>query len=123
MDLSTLGLVRGRDETAVQQVLNDAFRASLVPFRPGEAMKDEGYKLNEGGFVLGVSPSSPATRKPTEVPLTWGMWTECLAGIHGYVDAYPGYDFTFDIWWTPSIGTSVGGYVIGSGFAFTRGHV
>ena len=121
MELSPLGLVRGRDERVVETVLNDAFRASLVPFRPHEPINEEGWKIYEGGFVLGVSPSSRSTQRPTEKRLTWGMWTECLAGIHGYVEAYPGYDFSFDIWFTPSIGTSVGGYVIGSGFAYTRG--
>ena len=120
MELSSLGLVRGRDERVVERLLNDAFRASLMPFRPNLPIYAEGYKITEGNFNLVVSPSSPATRQPGERELTWGMWTECLAGIHGYVEAYPGYDFSFDIWLTPSVGRSVG-YVIGSGVAFTRG--
>ena len=91
-----------------------------MPFRPHEAMGDRGYQIHVQGFLLGVAPSSPATKRPSERPLTWGMWTECLTGIHGYVEAYPGYDFSFDIWLTPSVGTSTG-YVIGSGFALTRG--
>ena len=119
LELSSLGMVRDRDERVVEQMLNDAFRASLVPFRPHEPMTDEGYKIWQGGFVLGVAPTSASARRPTERPLTWGMWTECLAGIHGYVEAYPKYDFSFDIWLTPNIGRSVG-YVIGSGFALTR---
>ena len=119
IELSSLGLVRDRNERNVEHVLNDAFRASLIPFRPHEPIDDAGYKLYEGGFVLGVAPSSPSSRRTGEKALTWGMWTECLAGIHGYVEAYPRYDFSFDIWLTPSIGGSQG-YVIGSGFALTR---
>ena len=83
-------------------------------------MNDEGYKLTQGAFVLVVQPSSPASRQRHQKPLTWGMWTECLAGLHSYVEAYPGYDLSFDIRLTPAIGSSAG-YVIGSGFAFSRG--
>ena len=119
LELTSLGFVPGRDEGVVQTVLNNAFRASLIPFRPHQPMDDAGYKMFQGGFILSVSPSSPASRLPTEIPLTWGMCTESLVGLNGYVEAYPGYDFTFDIRFTPSVGPSLG-YVIGSGFAFTR---
>ena len=122
LELSSLGFIPGRNEAVVRTVLNDAFRASLIPFRPHQSMDEAGYKISEGGFVLGMSPSSAASRLPSQKPLTWGMWTESLVGLNGYVEAYPGYDFTFDIRFAPPVGPSVG-YVIGSGVAFTRGIV
>lgn len=51
--------------------------------------------------------------------LTWGMWTIVLTGMNGYVQAYPGYDFQFEI--RLMQGEEIEGYVIGAGFAMTRG--
>lgn len=62
---------------------------------------------------------TPSAEIPGDARLTWGGWTDALAGIYGYVEAYPGYDFAFDIWLTPEIGQNEG-YVIGAGFAITR---
>lgn len=100
----------------VKQVLSEATHASLDPYRPQVAISEDGYQLQGKGFLLGVTPSAEI---PGEEHLTWGGWTDALTGIHGYVEAYPGYDFTFDIWVTPAIGQSKG-YVIGAGFAITR---
>ena len=97
-------------------MLNEAFQASLDPYRPQVALSEDGYQKQDGNFLLGVTPSAEI---PGEERLTWGRWTDALAGMHGYVEAYPGYDFTFDIWLTPEIGQSQG-YVIGAGFAITR---
>lgn len=116
LELSPLGLIRGRDENVVEQVLNKATQASLDPYRPLVAMSEDGYQLQDEGFLLGVTPSAEI---PGEEHLTWGRWTDALAGIHGYVEAYPGYDLTFDIWVTPEVGQSKG-YVVGTGFAITR---
>lgn len=116
LEINTLGLIRDRDESLVEKVLNDAFRASINPFRPSTGLPQAGYQLQEGRFLLGVAPSRTL---PGEKRVTWGMWTEVLTGIHGYAEAYPGYDFSFDIWWTPQVGSSQG-YVIGTGLAKTR---
>ena len=116
LELSPLGLIRGRDESTVAKVLAESFRASLDPYRPEVAITEDGCQRQEGSFLLGVTPSA---RLPGEEPLTWGKWTDALAGIQGYVEAYPGYDFSFEIWLTPAVGHSQG-YVIGAGFAMTR---
>ena len=97
-------------------VLSDALQASLNPYRPWEPMPESGYQSQRGLFLLGVTPSAEVTG---EERLTWGIWTDALAGMQGYVEAYPGYDFSFDIWVTPEVGQSTG-YVVGAGFAMTR---
>ena len=97
-------------------MLNEAFRASLVPYRPEVAISEDGYKLQEGAFLIGVTPSAVI---PGEERLTWGLWSDVLLGMKGYTEAYPGFDFIFDIWLTPQVGHSKG-YVIGAGFAITR---
>lgn len=46
------------------------------------------------------------------------MWTIVLTGMSGYVQAYPGYDFMFEI---EMVGEEeLRGVVIGAGFAMTR---
>ena len=50
--------------------------------------------------------------------LTWGMWTIVLTGMNGYVQAYPRYDFLFEVRLVQ--GWVLEGYVIGAGFAMTR---
>ena len=117
LELSALGHVRGRDEDVVQHVISEASRASLDPYRPQVVISEEGYYLQIGNFLLGVTPSAEVLK---EERLTWGRWTDALTGIQGYVEAYPGYDLSFDIWVTPEVGQSEG-YVVGTGFAFTRG--
>ena len=108
--------MRGRDERLVEQVIGEAFRASLDPYRPLQSLPEDGYKLQIDYFALLVTPSK---RLPGEETLTWGMWTEVLAALQGYVKAYPKYDFTFDVYLLPPVGGSHS-YVIASGFAFTR---
>ena len=116
LELSSLGLIPGRNERVVAQVINEATQASSDPYRSQLAISDEGYQLQGGRFLLGVTPSAVVAG---EERLTWGRWTDTLAGILDYVEAYPGYDFTFDIWVVPEVGQSEG-YVIGGGFAITR---
>ena len=48
------------------------------------------------------------------------MWSDVLSSIHEYVDAYPGYDFAFEVWFTPPDGAASSGYVIGGGLGITR---
>lgn len=67
-------------------------------------------------FALGVTPTIEV---PGKERLNWGMWSDSLLGINLYVQAYRGYDFTFDIWFVPEVGHSEG-YVIATGLAFTR---
>ena len=115
LELNTLGVIRNRDETIVQHVLDEAFRASLDR-PPNVGLSQAGYQLQEGTFLLGVAPSRTL---PGEQRLKWQMWTETLTGLFGYTRAYPGYDFTFEIWLFPEDG-SVKSYVIGAGFAISR---
>ena len=97
-------------------MLNEAFRASNRPFRPQTPMAMQGYQLQRDSFLLSVLPSK---RLPGQKPLSWGYWSEVLLAMSEYVEAYPGYDFSFNIWWKPEDGESQG-YVIGSGFAKSR---
>ena len=115
LELNALGLIRGRDETVVKNVLDEAFRASL-DHPPHVGMPGTGYQLQEGNFLLGVAPSRTL---PGEQRLKWQMWTETLTALFGYTRAYPGYDFTFEIWLSPEVGPS-NGYVIGTGFGIWR---
>ena len=115
LELNSLGVIPRRDEGLVQYVLNKAFRASL-DHPPLQPMSEAGYKLQEGNWLLGVVPSRTL---PGEERIKWLMWTEALSGLLGYTRAYPGYDFTFEIWLSRPVGTS-DGYVIGTGFAMSR---
>ncbi|KAI4130948.1 MAG: hypothetical protein LQ338_001459 [Usnochroma carphineum] len=54
-------------------------------------MPGHGYHLQVRNFLMSVSHSVGAS------DLTWGMWTIVLTGMNGYVQAYPGYDFQFEI--------------------------
>lgn len=40
--------------------------------------------------------------------------------MFSYVEAYPGYDFSYNIWWAPEGEGKSAEYVVGSGFAKTR---
>lgn len=40
--------------------------------------------------------------------------------MFSYVETYPGYDFSYNIWWTPEDQEKSEEYVVGSGFAMTR---
>lgn len=119
LELSALGLISGRNESEVDQVLNEAFQASLNPYRPEAVLPRAGYKLQHGSFLLGVTPRAAAMIYGNE-RLTWGKWTDSLTGIHLYIEQYRGYDFLFEVLVTPEVGPS-DPYVIGAGFAMTRG--
>ena len=101
----------------MDKVLQDAFQASMSPYQPHVAISQAGYQVQEGSFLLGVTPSA---QLPGEEPLRWGMWTDTIGGLYRYVKVYPGYDFQFDIRLTPPVGSSTG-YVVGAGLAITRG--
>lgn len=51
--------------------------------------------------------------------ITWGMWTVVLTGLSGYVQAYPGYDFLFEVKLMER--GALEGWDIASGFVMTRG--
>ena len=72
-----------------------------------------GYKLQTRSFLVGVSHSAGAH------DLTWGMWTIVLTAMKEYTQAYPGYDFLFEVRLLE--GQEIAGFVIGAGFALTRG--
>ena len=61
----------------------------------------------------------PSRRLPGQKPLSWGYWSEVVLALFEYVEAYPGYDFSYNIWWKSEDEPSQG-YVIGTGFAKTR---
>lgn len=95
----------------------DALYTSL-DFRVTATMPDDGYQMTKGNFLLGVTHS---VLTEGERELTWGMWTVVLTGMSGYVQAYPGYDFSFEIRLMAGE-EEIEGHVIGTGFAMTRGH-
>ncbi|KAI4095731.1 MAG: hypothetical protein LQ344_001448 [Seirophora lacunosa] len=106
-----LGFIPNRNETLVKDVLRQALYDSLN-YRTTAKMPGRGYKMQEREFLLSVSHSAGVG------DLTWGMWTVVLGEMQGYVDAYPGYDYQFEIrkyrdW-------EIAGYVIGAGFVETR---
>ena len=76
-------------------------------------MPGHGYKLQEQNFIVGVTHAAGMHE------LTWGMWTTILTSMMGYVQAYPGYDFLFEI--RLMEGGELAGFVVGAGFAMTRG--
>ncbi len=76
-------------------------------------MPGHGYQLQSREFLLSVSHSTG------RYDLTWGMWTIVLTAMTGYVHAYAGYDFMFEIELIKP--GQIMGYIIGAGFAMTRG--
>ena len=114
--MTALGQIPGRNESAVEEVINRAFTASIARPQPRIAIPQRGLHVQGKGFLLGVTPSR---RLPGEELLTWGMWSDVLSSIHEYVEAYPGYDFAFEVWFVPPVGAS-SGYVIGGGLGITR---
>lgn len=76
-------------------------------------MPGHGYQVQDKNFIVGV------THAVGRQELTWGIWTKILIGMTGYVQAYPGYDFLFEIRLLED--EEIAGIVIGAGFALTRG--
>ncbi|KAL9007602.1 MAG: hypothetical protein Q9173_007167, partial [Seirophora scorigena] len=106
-----LGFIPNRNETLVKDVVRQALYESLN-YRTTAKMPGRGYKLQEREFLLSVAHSAGVG------DLTWGMWTVVLEGMQGYVVAYPGYDYQFEI--RKYRGWEIAGYVIGAGFVETR---
>lgn len=96
----------------MSRVLLDALLTSL-DYRVSAKMPGHGYQAQEQNFIVGV------THAVGKQELTWGMWTMILNGMTGYVQAYPGYDFLFEIRLTEA--EELASHVIGAGFAITRG--
>ena len=111
LEFSPLGLIPDRNESLVSRVLFDAIHTSL-DYRVNAKMPGHGYKLQDQNFVVSV------THTVGKQELTWGMWTIILTGMIGYVQAYPGYDFLFEIRLMEA--ETLAGSVIGAGFAVTR---
>lgn len=76
-------------------------------------MPEQGYKLQVRDFLISVMPTVGVRE------LTWGLWTMVLAAMGGYVRAYSGYDFMFEVRLLRE--QEVEGLAIGTGFAMTRG--
>ena len=76
-------------------------------------MPGHGYQVQDQTFIVGVTHAAGMQE------LTWGMWTNVLIAMTGYVKAYPCYDFLFEIRLLE--GEELEGFVIGAGFAITRG--
>ena len=96
----------------MRAVIFEAIRDSLA-FRSIAKLPGDGYKLQVRSFLLGVSHSVGVR------DLTWGMWMMALEAMNGYTQAYPKYDFEFEIRKFRSEG-DIEGYVIGLGFAYER---
>ena len=84
------GLIPDRNETLVQKVLRDALYDSLSK-RVSAKIPGGGYQLQEDFFCVVINHAVGSSE------LTWGMWTLILTGMTAYVNAYPGYDFLFEI--------------------------
>ncbi|KAL8946730.1 MAG: hypothetical protein Q9222_006914 [Ikaeria aurantiellina] len=112
LEFSPLGLIPHRDESLVKSVILQALFDSLEQ-RVTAKMPGRGYMKQKGNFVVSVVHSAGAAL------LTWGMWTSSLQCLEGYVRAYPGYDFQFEVRLVE--GEEIEGHVIGAGFAITRG--
>lgn len=112
LEFSPLGRNPTRNETLVSETLLDALHTSL-DYKVSAKLTGHGYKLQNGDFLVGVSHYAGVHL------LTWGMWTVVLTGMMGYVQAYAGYDFAFEIRLVE--GEEIEGFVIGAGFAITRG--
>ncbi|KAL8905144.1 MAG: hypothetical protein Q9207_002803 [Kuettlingeria erythrocarpa] len=109
---TALGQIPTRNEAIAKKVVLDAIHDSL-DYRIVAKMPGQGYKVQQGNFLMSVSHSAGASE------LTWGMWTILLSAINGYVMAYPGYDFQFEV--RKYKEDDIEGYVIGAGFGITRG--
>ncbi|KAI4220552.1 MAG: hypothetical protein L6R36_007545, partial [Xanthoria steineri] len=90
VEFFSIGRIPHRDEGAVKKVILDGIHETLR-YRVNAKMPGHGWKLEEGGFLLSVGHAAGQSE------LTWGMWTIVLTGMNGYVQAYPGYDFQFNI--------------------------
>ncbi|KAL9603242.1 MAG: hypothetical protein Q9219_001262 [cf. Caloplaca sp. 3 TL-2023] len=106
-----LGQDSSRDEGLVRGVIRDAISESLTK-RISSKMPGHGWKLQHENFLLCVTHSVGAS------DLTWGMWTTVLIALKEYVQAYPRYNFSFDIRLVE--GFDIEGDVIAAGFAMTR---
>ena len=84
------GLIADRNETLVQKVLRDALYHSLSK-RVASKIPGSGYQLQEDSFCIAVNHAVGSSE------LTWGMWTLILTGMTAYVNAYPKYDFLFEV--------------------------
>lgn len=85
---------------------------NTLNYRTAAQIPASGYKLQIQDFLLSVSHSVGVRE------LTWGMWTIYLRGLDDYVQAYPGYDFQFEL--RKYRGWEIEGYVLGAGFVETR---
>ncbi|KAL8963804.1 MAG: hypothetical protein Q9197_007071, partial [Variospora fuerteventurae] len=106
-----LGFIPNRNETLTKLVLREALYESLH-YRTTAKIAGHGYKLQIKNALLSVAHSTGVG------DLTWGMWTVVLREMQGYVEAYPGYDFEFEV--RKYRGEEIEGYVIGAGFMETR---
>lgn len=79
-------------------------------------MSGRGYQAQIGTFLLSIVPYARTLGRER---MTWGRWTDALVGIQAYVEAYPGYDFSFEILVQPAVGASTG-YLVGHGIGMTR---
>lgn len=75
-------------------------------------MPGHGFQTQDGEFLIGVNHAVGMQ------DFTWGMWTIVLTGMAGYVNAYPGWDFMFEVevmepW-------DIKGLNVAAGFAMTR---
>ncbi|KAI4168985.1 MAG: hypothetical protein LQ343_006016 [Gyalolechia ehrenbergii] len=112
IEFSPFGFIPGRNETLVQDVFYETLHDSLN-WRIAARMPEQGYKLQVRDFLISVMPTVGVRE------LTWGLWTMVLAAMGGYVRAYSGYDFMFEVRLLRE--QEVEGLAIGTGFAMTRG--
>lgn len=91
----------GRDETQVEDLIQQAIIASIQPGLHNQFMDPRPYTWQGTQVFLGVEPlrAVPSTDPPHElIGLTYDIWLSCLIGISRFRRAYPGVYFKFEIY-------------------------
>ncbi|CAF9932854.1 MAG: hypothetical protein HETSPECPRED_008462 [Heterodermia speciosa] len=111
LQFSPIGKPPFRREAFAIQAVVDAIHTSLG-YKTTAKLPSEGYKINIGDVILGVS------HYVGKRDLTWGMFTLVMTSVKSYMQAYPGYDFAFEVRLFQEWGLE--SFVIASGFMMTR---
>ena len=82
-----------RDERQVEDVL-DIVDRDAIGQEPTSTMAIRTYEWGNGAILLEFEPKrvdDPA------LMIKWSLWSVALIGIRGFVEAYPGVDFQFEL--------------------------
>ncbi len=83
-------------ERAASQVLQNAIRGSMNPFRPRTPVPPWISEADDNRRVrLEVGPVTD--RRDPGQTLTYGLWTSALTGVKAFMEHYPSLSFMFEI--------------------------